>query len=176
MRRTYRLVLVLLAAWLATGCVERRYVITTDPPGAVVLRNGQPIGQTPVDDHFVYYGTYHYTVIKEGYETLQVDQKIPAPWYEYIGLDFISENLFPFQLEDVRHFHYKLEPRHIVNPNQLLDAAHNLRNRGMSLGGGSTGAPPATTPPTPAPPPPPGAAPVLPAPQGVAPAPAAPPR
>src|SRR5205823_1635839 len=26
------------------GCVERRFVVTTDPPGAVVVRNGTPIG------------------------------------------------------------------------------------------------------------------------------------
>ena len=36
-----------------------------------------------MDDHFVYYGNYHFTLIKDGYETLQVDQDIPAPFYEY---------------------------------------------------------------------------------------------
>jgi len=28
-----------LCAGLLTGCVEQRYVVTTDPPGAVILRN-----------------------------------------------------------------------------------------------------------------------------------------
>jgi hypothetical protein len=128
------------AAGLA-GCVERRYVITTDPPGAVVLRNGQPLGPTPVDDHFVYYGNYNYTIIKEGFETLQVEQRIPSPWYEYPPLDFISENLVPWPIIDVRRFHFKLEPRRIVNTDQLLKDAQNLRNRGISVGGGSAVAP-----------------------------------
>src|SRR5947209_14074171 len=80
---------VALTLGLLTGCVERRYVITSDPPGAVVLRNGQPIGATPVDDYFVYYGKYNFTLIKEGYETLPVVQNIPTPWYESFGVDFI---------------------------------------------------------------------------------------
>ena len=65
------------------GCVDRRYVVTTDPPGAVVYRNGQYLGATPVDDHFIYYGKYHFTIVKEGYETLQIDQEIKTPWYEF---------------------------------------------------------------------------------------------
>jgi hypothetical protein len=116
------------------GCVERRYVITSDPPGAVVLRNGQPIGATPVDDYFVYYGTYNFTLLKEGYETLQVEQEIPTPWYECFPLDFFSENLVPHPIQDVRRFHYTLEPRQAVRTDQLLNDAQNLRNRGQSLG------------------------------------------
>jgi hypothetical protein len=125
-----------ICAGLLSGCVDRRYVITTDPPGAIVLRNGQPIGATPVDDHFVYYGKYHYTIIKDGYETLQVDQDIPAPWYEYPFIDFFSENVFPWPVVDVRRFHYRLEPRRVVNTNDLIGEAQNLRNRGLSLGPG----------------------------------------
>ena len=57
-----------LAVFL-TGCVDRRFVVTTDPPGALVLRNNAPIGFAPADDHFTYYGNYHFTLIKDGYET-----------------------------------------------------------------------------------------------------------
>jgi hypothetical protein len=142
---------------LLAGCVERRYVITTDPPGAVVLRNNQPIGASPADDHFVYYGNYHFTIQKEGYETLQVDQKIPAPWYQWFPLDLVSEILVPWPIEDVRRFNYKLEPRHIPNANDVLGQAQNLRNRGFSLGAGGTvpvataNAPPPAVPPATAP-------------------------
>src|SRR5262249_15715254 len=115
------------------GCVERRYVVTTDPPGAVVLRNDQPIGASPADDHFTYYGKYHFTLIKEGYETLQVIQPIRAPWYEYFPLDFISENLIPWSIVDVRRFHYGLEPRRMPTPDQLLNQAQPLRGRGQEL-------------------------------------------
>ncbi|MCI0463874.1 MAG: PEGA domain-containing protein [Gemmataceae bacterium] len=133
MRRSAWFFGVALSVGVLTGCVERRYVITSDPPGAVVLRNGQPLGAAPADDHFVYYGKYKFTLVKEGYETLQVEQEIPTPWYEYFPLDFISENLVPWPIQDVRRFHYKLEPRQLPRPDQLLNDAQNLRNRGHSL-------------------------------------------
>jgi hypothetical protein len=136
----------MLAALVCTGCVERRYVVYTDPPGALVLQNGVPIGASPADARFEYYGNYHFTVIKDGYETLQVDQKINAPWYEFPGLDFFSENLWPLPVKDRREFRYRLEPRHIPNTDELLKDAQNLRNRGLSLGPGSAPPPSATLP------------------------------
>ena len=39
-----------------SGCVERRYTIRTDPPGALVIVNGEEIGPTPVSRSFIYYG------------------------------------------------------------------------------------------------------------------------
>jgi hypothetical protein len=133
MRQRRLLFFVAILAGLAAGCVERRYVITSDPPGAIVYRNGQPLGATPVDDHFVYYGKYKYTFVKDGFETMEVEQEIPAPWYEYPVIDFVSENVVPWQIEDVRRFHFKLSPRRIVNTNDLLKDAQNLRNRGMTI-------------------------------------------
>ncbi|MBV9125211.1 MAG: PEGA domain-containing protein [Planctomycetes bacterium] len=162
MRKTGWILGAATAAGLLTGCVERRYVITSDPPGALVLRNGQPLGFTPVDDHFVYYGNYHFTLIKDGYTTLQVDQKIPTPWYQYLGLDFISEALVPTHIEDVRRFNYHLEPVQAVNINDLLQHGGSLRNEGRSIGPPRAvpPPPPQITPPPPAPPwtalPPPG--------------------
>jgi PEGA domain len=123
-----------MSAALLAGCVERRYVITSDPPGAVVYKNGQPLGATPVDDHFVYYGKYDFVLIKEGYETLAVEQEIPTPWYEVFPLDFISENLIAWPITDVRRFHYRLEPRRQVQTDKLLQDAGALRARGQSIG------------------------------------------
>jgi hypothetical protein len=133
MRRQATLLALVLAAGSITGCVERRFVITSDPPAALVMRNGQPLGATPADDHFVYYGKYHFTLIAPGYETLQVEQDVPAPWYEYPGIDFISEVLLPWPIQDVRRFHYRLEPQRMPNTQQLLDDAQNLRNRGQTI-------------------------------------------
>jgi hypothetical protein len=133
MRRLCFVLCVAAYAGIVTGCVERRYVITSDPPGAIVFKNGQPLGATPVDDHFVYYGKYKFTLVKDGYETMQVEQDIPSPWYEYFPIDFFSESIFPLQVEDVRRFNFKMEPRRIVNTNDLLRDAQNLRNRGMSI-------------------------------------------
>ncbi len=130
-----------VCAALLTGCVERRYVVYTDPPGATVFHNGDFIGVSPADDHYVYYGKHHFTIVKDGYETLQVDQEITTPWYEFFPLDFVSENINPWPIEDAREFRYALQPRRVVNTNELLRDAQNLRNRGQSIG-----APPSSQP------------------------------
>jgi hypothetical protein len=122
-------------------------VITSDPPGAAVFREGQMIGQTPVDDYFVYYGDREYTLILPGYETLKVHQLAPAPWYEYPPLDFFTENVWPFKVRDVRRPPpYQLQPLQTPNPNQVLDRATQLRERGKTLD-----PPPGSAPPAPAP-------------------------
>jgi hypothetical protein len=153
----YRPWIVTLATFgfALAGCVERRFVVYTDPPGAMVLRNGVPLTASPADDFYEYYGKYHFTIIAEGYETLQVDQKINAPWYEYPPLDFISENMIPWKILDRREFSYHLQPRVIANTDKLLSDGQNLRNRGISLGGGSAlpnPAAPASVPPNAQPP------------------------
>jgi hypothetical protein len=149
---------IAVSAALLTGCVERRYVIETDPPGAIVYRNGKELGASPVDDHFVYYGKYDFTIKKDGYQTQQIPQEIPAPWYQWFPLDFVTEVLVPVQLEDVRHFRYVLLPAEQPRIDDLLRESENLRNRGHNLppppGGYSPPAPPAVVPPTPPGPPP----------------------
>ncbi len=160
----------LLVAAAGAGCVERRYVVTSDPPGALVFRNGVPLGPAPVDDFFTYYGSYDLTLVKDGYETLRARVKIDAPWYEYPPIDFFSENLFPYTIRDVRdggQFHFVLQPLQRVRPDDVLRRAGELRQQGRNLQPrGEEGAPPA-------PPVPPG--PVAPREGTVAPPPSAPP-
>jgi PEGA domain len=133
---------LLFAAALASilpGCIEQRYVIESDPPGALVLVNGQPIGTTPVDGYYIYYGAYDFTLVKDGYQTKVVRQKITMPWFEYPGVDFITENVYPGKVEDVRRFKYCLEPLVQVSEGDLLNQAQQLRNRGKSINGGDPG-------------------------------------
>src|SRR5579885_1699163 len=66
--RSAAAVLIALTVGIAPGCVERRMVIASDPPGALVLHNHKPIGNSPADDHFVYYGIHHFTLIRPGYQ------------------------------------------------------------------------------------------------------------
>lgn len=150
-----------LAAVLASGCVERRFVITSDPPGALVLHNGRPIGATPADDHFVYYGNHHFTVIKDGYATLQQDVCVRTPWYQYVPIDFVSEALVPWHIEDVRRYHFTLQPLPGVNTNALLEQGEALRREGQGIGPPPPPPPAAGAPaaPAPVPPPPPSAPP-----------------
>ena len=37
-----------------------------------------------------------------------------------LGLDFVSENLLPFTLRDVRHFHYQVKPLQPMSAELLL--------------------------------------------------------
>jgi hypothetical protein len=126
---------VLLAAGLLSGCVERRFVITSNPPGATVYREGMQLGVTPVDDSFVYYGDRVYTLVLDGFEPRKVKQPAPPPWYEIPPLDFITENLLPFKIRDVRRPEpYQLQPLQTPNPNQVLDRAQQLRTTGRGIG------------------------------------------
>lgn len=119
---------------LLTGCVERRYLITSDPPGAIVYdEKGQPIGATPVDRQFVYYGKYRFTLVKDGCQTHVVEEPIRPPWFEWFPLDFFSENLLPWTVRDVRRLHYALPPAQLVTPESVLQEAQQLRARGQEI-------------------------------------------
>src|ERR1700682_5322957 len=118
-----------------TGCVERRMVVTTEPFGALVYdERNVPLSASPADRPFTYYGKYRFTIVKDGYETLVVEEDVRPPWYEWIGLDFISETLIPWTLRDVRRFHYQLQPAVVVPPDQVLEQGKLLRARGLTTG------------------------------------------
>ena len=141
MKRSACLALALVVAGLSAGCVTRRIMITSDPPGAIVYRDGQPIGATPVEEPFVYYGKYRYRLVKDGFQPLDVEPDVNAPWYEWPGIDFFSENLLPFHLRDVQAFHYQLLPLEAVRHDDVRSRAEELRNRGALI------QPPADAPP-----------------------------
>lgn len=112
---------------LAPGCVRRRLMVRSNPPGAMVYVDNQPIGTTPCATDFVYYGTREMRLVKPGYETLTINQPIPAPWYQIPPLDFFSENIVPRKIQDYRTVSYNLVPQVIVPTEQLLDRAEELR-------------------------------------------------
>ena len=81
--RLLRLVALALVALYAAGCVQRRMTIRTNPPGALVYIDNYEIGTTPVSTDFIYYGKRQIRIEKPGYETLTVEQPIPAPWFQW---------------------------------------------------------------------------------------------
>jgi hypothetical protein len=120
---------------LLAGCVERQMIITTEPFGAVVFdEKNYGLSASPADRSFTYYGKYRFKIVKDGYETLTVEENVSPPWYEWIGLDFVSETLIPWTIRDVRRFHYKLERSIVVTPEELLGKAAPLRLRGQQTG------------------------------------------
>ena len=124
-------------------------MIRTNPPGATVYVDGYEIGTTPISASFIYYGTRQIKMVKDGYETLTVMQPIPPPWYEVFPAEFVSENLVPGQLRDMRAFSYQLTPQVVMPGEQLVGRAEQLRRSAPR---------PGTLPPG-AEPPPPGALP-----------------
>jgi hypothetical protein len=96
------LAVALLTALGTTGCVRRRLTVRTQPPGAQVFVDDQEIGTTPCSSSFVYYGTRKVTLIKDGYRTETVYQKLNPPWYQIPPLDFVSDNLLIRELRDER--------------------------------------------------------------------------
>jgi len=122
-----------LALIASSGCVQRRFVIETSQPGALVFQNGRPLGATPVDGQFDYYGTYNFTIVKDGFQTKTVQQRIVPPWFAYPPLDFIVENLYPGTIEDVRHFQFDLDPLARPQVQELLQEGQELRERGIQL-------------------------------------------
>lgn len=124
-----RLVICLAIALLVLlpGCVRRRLMVRSNPPGAMVYVDNQLIGTTPCATDFIYYGTREVRLVKPGFETLTVSQPIPTPWYEIPPLDFVSENLITKKIQDYRTVSYNLVPQVIVPTEQLLGRAAELR-------------------------------------------------
>ncbi|MDA7977730.1 MAG: PEGA domain-containing protein [Pirellulales bacterium] len=125
------LALLALALFSASGCVQRRFTIRTNPPGAQVYVDDEYVGVTPVSFDYTYYGTRQFRLVRDGYETLTVRQAIPTPWYEYFPLDFVSENLIPYEIRDERAVEYQLQPQRIVPRDELLQRAEELRRSGV---------------------------------------------
>src|SRR4051812_23377756 len=75
-------VLLLVLFGSLTGCVERRYTIRTNPPGAMVVINNEEVGTTPVSRSFTYYGDREIKLMLDGCQTQTIIQPIKAPWYD----------------------------------------------------------------------------------------------
>lgn len=111
-----------------TGCMHRRMTIQSNPPGALVLLDGKELGYTPISADFTYYGTREVTLMKDGYETLTINQPVIAPWYQHFPLDFFSDNLAGRKIRDRRNYAYQLQPKVRVPQPNLIDRANNLRS------------------------------------------------
>ena len=125
-------VAVLLAGLAAPGCVQRRMTIRSNPPGALVYVDDYQIGTTPVSHDFVYYGTRKIRLVKDGYETLTVRQPFPIPWYEIFPLDFVTENLVPWEIRDERVVDLAMEPAASAPPEDVMFRGEQVRRSAVS--------------------------------------------
>jgi len=131
-RRPFVGLFVVCMCLASMGCVRRRLTVRTNPPGAQVFVDDQEIGVTPCSASFVYYGTRKITLMKDGYKTETLFQKINPPWYEIPPLDFLSENLVTRELRDERIVDVQLAPEEIVPQQKLIERAQALREGAAS--------------------------------------------
>lgn len=111
--RAMRMLLPALLSILAlAGCVERRFLIRSEPPGAVVsLNRGEPLSAAaPTEVEFHHYGTWAVRAELPGYRDLVADVPVPAPWWSWPPFDFFTDLLWPFTIRDHREIRLVLTP------------------------------------------------------------------
>jgi len=133
MRPTALALLTVALLLTAPGCVQRRMTIRSNPPGALVYVDDYQLGTTPVSHDFVYYGTRKIRLVKDGYETLTVRQPFPLPWYQYFPLDFVTENLIPWEIRDERVVDLAMAPAASTPPESVVARAEQARLAAGSL-------------------------------------------
>lgn len=132
-RRRVAVAACLAAVAAAAGCVERRYTIRTDPPGANVIVNGEEIGPSPVSRSFVYYGDREVIVTADGFQTQRFTQRCRAPWWNTGLTDWFTENILPVTVRDDREWTFKLQPATVPDREGLVARAGALRQQGKAL-------------------------------------------
>jgi hypothetical protein len=120
---------LLLLLVVSTGCVRRRMTVRTNPPGATVSVDNQVIGTTPAASSFVYYGTREFRIEKDGYRTETIRRRFNPPWYEFPGLDFVSETLWPGEIRDERIIDVELVPQTLEPSDVVVQRADSLRTQ-----------------------------------------------
>lgn len=133
MKRTGLLLLALAAGLVSAGCVTRRVLITSEPSGAMVYYNGQPIGTTPVDMTFTYYGVYRFRLERDGCEPVDFERVLVAPWYQWPGVDLVTENVIPYTFRDRQALHFELPPAKSYPHDQLKARAAELQGMAKNL-------------------------------------------
>lgn len=130
MRKTRGLKLCLtlgMFACISTGCVRRRMTVRTNPSGAMVYIDKQPIGRSPISASTTYYATREIEAVRDGYRTEKIFRTFSPPWYQIPPLDFITETLWPWEIRDDRVVDITLVPEQTL-PREVLQArAEELR-------------------------------------------------
>jgi hypothetical protein len=122
-----------LVAVAAVGCVDRRFVVTSNTPAAQITVDGEQLGPTPVDARYEYTGVREFKAHAPGYQPLVQRIKFEPRWYDYPGLDLFAEVLWPFRIEDVRRVHLELQPAVPRSAEEIIAGAEVLKARGLSL-------------------------------------------
>ncbi len=134
MGRSARWMAIAIVAAGLTGCVERRFLVESNPAGAAVFVNGDFKGTTPVSVPFTYYGKYEITLARDGFDTHSFSTQLRRPWFEFFPLDFFAENVYPLHLQDNHRLHFDLQPLTQQRAEDVLNQANGLRQKGLGIG------------------------------------------
>ncbi len=119
-----------------SGCIERRIRVTSEPSGARVFLNDEPIGTTPCEARFTFYGTYDVRLELDGYESIHEARTARAPLHEYPGIDLVATAL-PVDFENIIEWDFAMVPvEETTDPegarDRLIERADELRGRAIS--------------------------------------------
>ena len=123
--RRMRLPLALILAVVATGCVERRLRLESDPPGALVTLNGEEVARTPATVPLDWFGRYDVAARLDGHEPAKAERWVVAPWWLWPPFDLVAEVL-PVRLTHTATIEVELRPESQAEPG-LLRRATALR-------------------------------------------------
>ena len=126
-RKCFLFCVILTAAAVVGGCVERQLTIKTVPTGGVVLLNDEEIGEAPVTVAFEWYGDYNVRVSKAGFETLKTHRELKRPWYDIFPFDFFAGVVWPGKINDKYEWTFDLKPYAAPSGEQLIKDANSLR-------------------------------------------------
>lgn len=126
---------LLLILAVSSGCAAKRTLtITSDPAGALVRLDDEPVGSTPLEVEFLHYGTRRVTYSMEGFLTRSVLVEVRPPWYARFPLDILSEVVLPVGWRDDHPVHEILSPgSEQMRPpvlRSVLERAEALRRAG----------------------------------------------
>ena len=124
-----RVVLLVVLAISATGCVNRKLTINTVPQGAIVMLNDEEIGVSPVTVAFSWYGDYKIRIEKQGFETLATHRMLKGPLHDKFPFDFFAEVLWPGQITDVYDWTFELAQYTPPQRDELIRSAEAMRVR-----------------------------------------------
>lgn len=103
--------------------------VRTSPPGALVSVDNQVIGTSPAATPFLYYGTREFRIEADGFRTETIRRKINPPWYQWPGIDFVAETLYPGELRDERIIDVQLVPKELPPLDDVINRADGLRGQ-----------------------------------------------
>ena len=127
--RLWPLAICILVGLSAVGCVRRRMTVRTNPPGAMVSVDNQVIGASPAATPFVYYGTREFRIEADGFRTETIRRRFNPPWYQWPGIDFVAESLWPGEIRDERIIDVTLVPKTLPSSEEVIARADGLRGQ-----------------------------------------------